>query len=58
MRQELNRVILDDYSSDGAGLITYQNRQTAMSDGAQTVQGIEVLCVKLTKYRLVGSDEE
>ena len=51
-------MISDDYSSDGAGLITYRNRQTAMSDGAQTVQGIGVLCVKLTKCRLVGSDEE
>ena len=36
----------------------YRNRQTAMSDGAQTVRGMGVLCVKLTKYRLVGSDEE
>ena len=51
-------MISDDYSSDGAGLITYQNRQTAMSDGVQIVRGMGVLCVKLTKYRLVGSDEE
>ena len=35
MCQELNLVISDDYSSDGAGLITYQYRQTAMSDGVQ-----------------------
>ena len=41
---------------DGEG--EYRNRQTAMSDGAQTVRGMGVLCVKLTKCRLVGSDEE
>ena len=36
----------------------YRNRQMAISDGAQTVRGMGVLCVKLTKYRLVGGDEE
>ena len=40
------------------GWAGYWNRQTAMSDGAQTVRGMGVLCVKLTKCRLVGSDEE
>ena len=30
----------------------------AMSDGAQTSMRNRVLCVKLTKYRLVGNDKE
>ena len=49
----------DNSEFDGSVTSTsYRIRQTAMSDGAQTVRGMGVLCVKLTKYRLVGSDEE